>query len=136
MDAIERGKQTIGIARGIKLFGISRSTFQTWAMEKYFHCGQSLSTMCNNAHPQQLTVNEVHKMHRMLTSEDYLHWPIISVAYAEHTRHRSIAGFLLNRISAIAAYSFFPKKTSIKKDIEKTNPALIAQHNQPKLIAA
>lgn len=81
VDAIERGKQTIGIAKGIKLFGISRSTFQTWAMEKYFHCGQSLSKMCSNAHPQQLTVNEVHKMHRMLTSEEYLHWPIISVAY-------------------------------------------------------
>ena len=50
--------------------------------------------------------------------------------------HRSIAEFLLNRISAIAAYSSFPKKPSIKKDIEETNPALIAQHDQPKLIAA
>ena len=35
-----------------------------------------------------------------------------------------------------AAYSFFPKKPSIKIDIEETNPNLIAQLNQPKLIAA
>ena len=81
VDAINRGRKSIGIAKGIKLFGISRSTFQSWAMEHHFHCGQSLSKMCNNAYPQQLTVNEVHKMHRMLSSEDYLHWPIISVAY-------------------------------------------------------
>jgi len=39
-------------------------------------------------------------------------------------------------MSAIAAYSFFPKKGSIKKDIEETNPSVIAQLNQQKLIAA
>jgi len=55
---------------------------------------------------------------------------------AEHTRHRSIAGFILNIMSIIAAYSFFPKKPSIKKDIEEPNPVLIKQLNQPKLIAA
>jgi len=30
---------------------------------------------------------------------------------------------------AIADYSFFPKKPSIKKDIEETNPNLIQQFN-------
>jgi len=39
-------------------------------------------------------------------------------------------------MAAIAAYSFFPKKPSIKKDIEETKPIQIAQFNQPKLIAA
>ena len=33
-------------------------------------------------------------------------------------------------MSAIAAYSFFPKKPSIKKDIEETNPKLIQQFKQ------
>lgn len=59
-----------------------------------------------------------------------------NICQVEHTRHRSIGGFLLNIISAIAAYSFFPKKPSIKKDIVETNPTLIAQINKPKLIAA
>ena len=59
-----------------------------------------------------------------------------NICQVEHTRHRSVAGFILNIMSAIAAYSFFPKKPSIKKDIEETNPALIALLNQPKLIAA
>ncbi|HEY8659076.1 MAG TPA: transposase, partial [Hanamia sp.] len=59
-----------------------------------------------------------------------------NICQVEHTRHRSVAGFILNILSAIAAYSFFPKKPFIKKDIEETNPTLIAQLNQPKLIAA
>ena len=59
-----------------------------------------------------------------------------NICQIEHTRHRSVAGFILNIMSAIAAYSFLPKKPSIKKDIEETNPELIAQLNQPKLLAA
>jgi hypothetical protein len=59
-----------------------------------------------------------------------------NICQVEHTRHRSVAGFILKILSAIAAYSFFPKKPSIKKDIEESNPALIALLNQPKLIAA
>ena len=50
-------------------------------MESFFKCEKSVTKMCNNAYPQQLTIMEVHKMHRMLTSEKYLHWPIVSVAY-------------------------------------------------------
>ena len=42
----------------------------------------------------------------------------------------------LNIMSAFAAYSFFPKKPSIKKDIEETNPSVIDQLNQQKLNAA
>jgi len=48
-----------------------------------------------------------------------------NICQVEHTRHRSISGFLLNIMGAIAAYSFSPKKPSIKKDIEETNPKLI-----------
>jgi hypothetical protein len=59
-----------------------------------------------------------------------------NICQVEHTRHRSVAGFILNIMGAIGAYSFFPKKPSIKKDIEETNLALIDLLNQPKLIAA
>lgn len=81
VDAIQRAKKTVTINRAIKLMGISRSTYRTWAMEAYFQCGQSITKMCNNNYPQQLTVNEIHKMHRLLSNANYLHWPIISVAY-------------------------------------------------------
>ena len=81
VDSIQRCKKTIGVSKAIKLFGISRSTYRTWAMESFFKCEQSVAKMCNNAYPQQLTVPEVHKMHKMLSSEKYLHWPIVSVAF-------------------------------------------------------
>jgi hypothetical protein len=59
-----------------------------------------------------------------------------NMCQVEHTRHRSISGFLLNVISVIAAYSFFPKKPSIKKDIEETNPKLIQQFKEQLLLVA
>ena len=34
----------------------------------------------------------------------------------EHSRHRSVTNFLVNLISALAAYSFLPKKPSIFSD--------------------
>ena len=42
-----------------------------------------------------------------------------NICQAEHTRHRSIGGFLLNIISAIAAYCFFPKNLLLKKILKK-----------------
>ncbi len=59
-----------------------------------------------------------------------------NICQLEHTRHRSINGFLLNVMGAIAAYSFFPKKPSIKKDIEQTNPSRLFDLQQVKLIAS
>lgn len=81
VDAIQRAKKTIGMGKAIKVFGISRSTYRMWAMEAYFKCTHSIYKLCNNVYPQQLTTKEVHKMHRLLSNEKYLHWPIISVAF-------------------------------------------------------
>lgn len=39
----------------------------------------------------------------------------------EHSRHRCPVNFLTNLLAAIAAYSFFPKKPSIKFDVVQTN---------------
>jgi len=39
----------------------------------------------------------------------------------EHSRHRSVANFLSNLLSGLAAYSFFPKKPAIKYDPVHTN---------------
>lgn len=59
-----------------------------------------------------------------------------NICQVEHTRHRSITGFLLNIMGAIAAYSFFPKKPSIKRDIEETNPKLIQAFKKQLFLAA
>lgn len=78
---VEGAKDNLGIKKAIKVFGISVSTYRIWAMEVHFKCGQSITKLCSNAYPQQLTPKEVHKMHKMLSDENFFHWPIISVAY-------------------------------------------------------
>ena len=44
-----------------------------------------------------------------------------NIAHTVHSRHRGLANFLMNMISTIMAYCFFPKKTAIKWVIEKQN---------------
>lgn len=59
-----------------------------------------------------------------------------NICQIEHTRHRSINGFLINIMGAIAAYSFFPKKPSITPFVKETDPAkVIAFDNQLSLVA-
>lgn len=44
-----------------------------------------------------------------------------NICQVEHSRHRSIGNFFTNLIAGLAAYSFFPKKPSIKYQTVKTN---------------
>ena len=44
-----------------------------------------------------------------------------NICQVEHSRHRSIDNFLMNTISALTAYCFFPKKPSIKVNWDNSN---------------
>jgi hypothetical protein len=44
-----------------------------------------------------------------------------NICQIEHSRHRSFGNFLVNMISGLIAYSFLPKKPSIKYSTVKTN---------------
>ncbi|MDE3184873.1 MAG: IS982 family transposase [Bacteroidota bacterium] len=101
-----------------------------------FDDGIQLITAVRRNMKQKALSNEEKLLLRKRSVIETVNDELKNICQVEHTRHRSIAGFILNIMSAIAAYSFFPKKPSIKKDIEETNPTLIAQLNQPKLIAA
>jgi len=37
-----------------------------------------------------------------------------NVCQVEHTRHRSLVNFMVNLLAALAAYSFLPRKPSIR----------------------
>lgn len=43
-----------------------------------------------------------------------------NICHLEHSRHRGTINFLINLLSALAAYCFFPKKPSIKFEREET----------------
>lgn len=101
-----------------------------------FDDGLQLITAVRRNMKQKALSNEEKLLLRKRSVIETVNDELKNICQVEHTRHRSIAGFILNIMGAIAAYSFFPKKPSIKKDIEETNPSLIDQLNQPKLIAA
>ena len=44
-----------------------------------------------------------------------------NICQVEHSRHRSFGNFISNLLAGIATYSFFPKKPSIKYEVENTN---------------
>jgi hypothetical protein len=48
-----------------------------------------------------------------------------NICEVEHTRHRSMHNFIMNLISALAAYCFFDKKPAIKFNIEKPTGQLV-----------
>ncbi|MBN9352376.1 MAG: IS982 family transposase [Chitinophagaceae bacterium] len=101
-----------------------------------FDDGIQLITAVRRNMKQRALSNEEKLLLRKRSVIETVNDELKNICQVEHTRHRSVAGFILNILGAIAAYSFFPKKPSIKEDIEETNPILIQRHNQPKLIAA
>jgi hypothetical protein len=48
-----------------------------------------------------------------------------NICQIEHSRHRSFANFITNMLSGLIAYSFFPKKPSIKVEFEENSNQLI-----------
>ena len=42
-----------------------------------------------------------------------------NICQIEHSRHRSFGNFITNMLSGLIAYSFFPKKPSIKVEFEE-----------------
>jgi hypothetical protein len=48
-----------------------------------------------------------------------------NICQIEHSRHRSFANFISNLVAGLIAYSFFPKKPSIKFEMEYTNQITI-----------
>jgi hypothetical protein len=118
-----------------KLFG-DKGYINKALADLLFGDGVQLITAVRRNMKQKALSNEEKLLLRKRSVIETVNDELKNICQVEHTRHRSIAGFILNIMGAIAAYSFFPKKPSIKKDIEETNPALIAQLNQQKLIAA
>lgn len=49
-----------------------------------------------------------------------------NICQLQHTRHRSVSGFLFNVMSVLAAYSFFPKKPSLNIQMEANNQLSLA----------
>lgn len=120
-----------------KLFG-DKGYISKALTDMLFGNGIQLITAVRRNMKEKALSNEEKLLLRRRSVIETVNDELKNICQLEHTRHRSLNGFLLNIMSAIAAYSFFPKKPSIRKDIEETNPLLIAafQQQQQLFIAA
>lgn len=107
-----------------KLFG-DKGYISKALSDLLFGNGIQLVTQVRRNMKKQALSNEEKLLLRKRSVIETVNDELKNICQIEHTRHRSISGFLLNIMGAIAAYSFFPKKPSIKKDIQETNPNLI-----------
>ncbi|MFM7021772.1 MAG: DDE-type integrase/transposase/recombinase [Flavobacteriales bacterium] len=80
VDSIQEVHQVINIDDAIKVFNISRSTFQNWFQEVKFKCSASFFKICCKYNPNQLTRQEVGIIKKMLTDEKFKYWPVNSIA--------------------------------------------------------
>jgi len=118
-----------------KLFG-DKGYISKALSDLLFGNGIQLITQVRRNMKKQALSNEEKLLLRKRSVIETVNDELKNICQIEHTRHRSISGFLLNIMGAIAAYAFFPKKPSIKHQIVETNPKLIeAFKNQLSLVA-
>ena len=77
----------------------------------------------------QALSNEERILLRKRSSIETVNDELKNSCQVEHTRHRSFTGFILNLVAALAAYSFLPKKPSIKSTVQETDPTKIKAFN-------
>jgi hypothetical protein len=98
--------------------------------------GITLLTQVRRNMKEQALSNEERILLRKRSVIETVNDELKNMCQIEHTRHRSVNGFLLNVIAALTAYSFFPKKPSITPIVQEPNPIKQKQFKQQLLLVA
>lgn len=80
VSAVNQLRPHIGLEMALKIFFLHRNQFYEWAVASRHDCTGSFSSLCLRRYPRQLQRKEVEKIRCLLTSSDYEHWPIVSIA--------------------------------------------------------
>lgn len=81
---------------------------------------QLITKVKKNMKPQSLSATDSILLRKRAIIES-VNDELKNICQLQHTRHRSINGFLFNIMRVLAAYSFFPKKPSLNIEMENTN---------------
>lgn len=65
----------------LKVFRLSRSTFNRWILQLKAECVYNYLNLCTRRMLQQLTRNETDAMRKLLADPKFSHWGITSLAY-------------------------------------------------------
>jgi len=102
-----------------KLYG-DKGYISTSLFEVLFNDGIHLVTGIKNNMKNRLMSLKDKILLRKRSVIETINDELKNICHAEHSRHRSPANFIINILAALAAYSFFPKKPSIKFEREKS----------------
>jgi hypothetical protein len=107
-----------------KLYGDKGYIVKHSVFEKLFYDGVQIITKIRKNMKNSLMSIYDKIMLRKRSVIECLFDNLKNVAQLEHSRHRSLHGFILNVFSAIAAYHFTPKKPSIYSEFQTINNSL------------
>lgn len=79
LEAVHHLRNKLGLDKTLKLIGLSKPLYYQWELEARFECFDSYTQLCVKRHPQQLHVNEILRIKKMLTAPETDHWPINSI---------------------------------------------------------
>ncbi len=109
-------KQLFGKLYGDKGYLVKQAVF-----EQLFHSGVQLVTKIKRNMKNKLMSIFDKLMLRKRSVIECVNDALKNICQIEHSRHRSISGFIINLYSGLAAYHLLPKKPSIKTQFEFDN---------------
>ena len=80
---------------------------------------QLITKLKNNMRGQLMSISDKVLLRKRALIET-INDELKNMAQIEHSRHRSVHGFVVNLMAGLAAYSYFPKKPMI--DVERVSP--------------
>jgi len=96
----------------------TKAIISTSLFETLFNNGIQLVTGIKNNMKNKLMSSYDKLLLRKRSVIETINDELKNICQVEHTRHRAMHNFLMNLISALAAYCFFDKKPSIRFDVE------------------
>ncbi len=104
-----------------KLYGDKGYLVKAAVFEQLFHSGVQLITKIKRNMKNKLMGIYDKIMLRKRSVIECVNDALKNICQIEHSRHRSIGGFIINLYSGLAAYQLLPKKPSIKSQFEFDN---------------
>jgi len=79
VNTIENVKEFVSVDSALKVFNLSKSTFEHYKNRLLYRCDDSYFNWCVKKHPNQLLASEINSIKKYMTSEVYKHWSKSSI---------------------------------------------------------
>ena len=127
VDTIEQVKDILPINKALKVFNISRSTFENYKSILIYKCDSSYFNWCTKRFPNQLLPTEVQIIKTYMNDDNYKHWSKSSV-YLKALRDENLQCCVSTFYKYCRLLGF--KNKSRRKKSDNYNPVKTSRPNQ------